>query len=686
MKKISDLSTLFFVIMVFVMITSKLSAQYSGGTGSESNPYQIASLEDLRTLSLSAVDWSRYFILTADINASATEDWNDGKGFSPIGKSDTAFTGSFDGDGFTISGLFINRSSSMYNGLFGNSSGSVFKNLNLSKFNIDGSNFTGCLVGKYRGTDAINTEISNINIINCTIQGGPWLGGLAGGISFASVDNCHVSVTILGGSGMMGGFTGDSNSDELSEIKNCSVTVEFKGLSHVLGGFIGTNYSIIKDCDVFIKADGVINIYGGIGGFAGQNMGTIENCYASGEISVGGIENEWLGGFTGYNNGTLNYCNCSVSLNAENGYYVGGLAGQNQKIIKNCFSSGAVRGNSYVGSLVGLNSANSVITNCYASGSVTGQETIGGLLGENDENTTVSNSYATCLVTGIDITGGFVGENNYFANITDCYASGEVRCETSFSGGFAGLNRSSANTSNCFFDIETSGKTSGIGTDYNAQNQQPVDLRTTEFYNQNIFLDAGWGFGNNDQSPWKMGTAPDSLKRPVLFYHNYLVKFFTEEGGEVRPDSLLVQIVNCGSKTDTITAVPYETYYFAKWQTLSGDSITNVNPLVIESVFSDSSLVAVFRSTYGIEETQTNHVKVYPNPAKDIVNIELEDEFVMHHARVELIDIHGNIIMKINPEFKISQLNIKHFASGFYLFKIQKNKEVIIKRIIIQSE
>jgi hypothetical protein len=120
-----------------------------------------------------------------------TESWNEGKGFSPIGQSDTAFTGSFNGGGFTISGLFINRGANMYNGLFGSSSGSALNNLTLNDFYVEGGNFTGCLVGQCWGSDTISTDISNINLTNCNIKGGPFLGGLAGEILNATIDNCN---------------------------------------------------------------------------------------------------------------------------------------------------------------------------------------------------------------------------------------------------------------------------------------------------------------------------------------------------------------------------------------------------------------------------------------------------------------------------------------------------------------
>lgn len=674
------------IIVILIMITSSLSAQYNGGTGSENNPYQIASLDNLRTLSLTATDWNKNFILTANIDAGETQNWNNGKGFSPVGRSDTAFTGSFDGGGFSINNLSIHRSSTMYNGLFGRIIGSVIKNLTLNNFYIDGGQFSGGLVGTIQEMGTEITEISDISITNCTLKGGPLLGGLAGSFSSARIHNCDVTVTIMSGLGLMGGLAGSDSYGQGSELKNCTVTIDIKGISSVVGGLIGSNSMLIKDCQVYINADVIANNRGSIGGFTGMNSGTIENCNAYGEIVLRGQGNYSIGGFTGYNSGTLNSCNSSVSLSAENSYNMGGLVGENHKIIKNCFFSGGVVGKDHVGGLTGLNSADSQITNCYTAGMVTGEETIGGFLGENDDNTIVSNCYATCVVSGLDITGGFIGENNYFAEITNCYSSGEVNSEGWFSGGFAGLNRSSAVTINCFFDKETSGKTTGIGMDHNGFNTPPVGLTTNEFNNKNIFLDGGWSFGNSNESPWKMGTAPDSLKRPVLFYHNYLVKFLANEGGVVGPDSLLEQTINCGCNSDTILATPDEYFVFVKWQTLSGDSITNINPIAVENVISDSTLIAVFHSTFSITEIPARHVNIYPNPVTDILNIELDENFIFPNTIIELIDINGKQVLKFNPVSVSSHLDTKHLTSGLYLLKIQDDHILITKRIVKLSD
>ena len=96
------------------------------GSGTENDPYQLDSLDDLQWLSETPSQWGMHYLQTANINASATQAWNDEgtdentlEGFSPIGNGSTAFKGSFNGQNYTIEGLTINRTEQEYVGLFG---------------------------------------------------------------------------------------------------------------------------------------------------------------------------------------------------------------------------------------------------------------------------------------------------------------------------------------------------------------------------------------------------------------------------------------------------------------------------------------------------------------------------------------------------------------------------------------
>ena len=112
------------------------------GDGTTENPYQITTLANLKWLSMTPSVWSSHFIQTADINASDTRNWNDGKGFKPIGFDyDNSFTGVYDGLHHLITDLYINRPG-QYVGLFGyvaGGEGQVVRKVNLQNIHLTGS-------------------------------------------------------------------------------------------------------------------------------------------------------------------------------------------------------------------------------------------------------------------------------------------------------------------------------------------------------------------------------------------------------------------------------------------------------------------------------------------------------------------------------------------------------------------
>jgi len=121
------------------------------GSGTQANPYIIASLDNLAWLQDFYAHysyWGSYYKQTVDIDASPTSGWNSGKGFTPIGNGSIQFNGTYDGDGHTISGLYISLSAYEYVGLFGYIiNGGTVKNLRLTGVQIAGETQVGGLVG-----------------------------------------------------------------------------------------------------------------------------------------------------------------------------------------------------------------------------------------------------------------------------------------------------------------------------------------------------------------------------------------------------------------------------------------------------------------------------------------------------------------------------------------------------------
>ncbi|MDR3000065.1 MAG: hypothetical protein LBU89_02275 [Fibromonadaceae bacterium] len=252
------------------------------------------------------------------------------------------FNGTFDGNGFIVSGIYINNPDSKtgwYQGLFGfiGSEGTV-KNLGISASYIKGYFYVGGLVGGNRGT------IINSYSTNCEVEGTDNVIGGFVGENFGKIDNSH-STCAVKGQGAVGGFVGSNgDKDTLSIISNSYSIGNVWGWNFV-GGFVGINgYGSINESFSISHVTGteIKGSYGGsIGGFVGSNSnGTISNSYSTGAvIGKNGII-PGFGGFAGSNSeGRIN-----------NSYSIGmvDLAG--------CFDDfGKQRKNCYVGGLVGVN-------------------------------------------------------------------------------------------------------------------------------------------------------------------------------------------------------------------------------------------------------------------------------------------------------------------------------------------
>ena len=186
-------------------------------------------------------------------------------------------------------------------------------------------------------------------------------------------------------------------------------------------------------------------------GLFGVSNGTIENVgiinsYIKGNSYVGGIVGRNLSGTVTncYNEGTI----------IGNFQYVGGVVGSSSPIdgttkstVENCYNTGAVTSQQFVGGIAGENQE-STISNCHNTGTVTAtfnNSCGGGVVGWSYSNSEITNCYNTGTVSGKVSLGGVAGNNN--ATITSCYNTGTVN-GTDNVGGVAGYNN--ATISNCY--------------------------------------------------------------------------------------------------------------------------------------------------------------------------------------------------------------------------------------------
>ena len=290
------------------------------------------------------------------LNADGTLN-GDGSNFrvwTPIGyyisSSECAiYTGTFDGNGKTISGLYFDDASKDNVGLLGIvEDGGKVQSVGVVGSYLKGKKYVGGVVGyNYSGT-----------ISNCyntgTVIGSEDVGGVVG-CGAGNVSNCYNNGSVSGGTGAGGvvGLIGNGGS-----VSDCYSTGSISGYEYV-GGVVGCGYkNSVSRC----YNTGSISGYEYVGGVVGYNYsGTISNCYNIGNVSgsscnVGGVVG------CGYNN-SVSRCYNTGSISG--GSAVGGVVGFNSDgTVSNCYNTGRVSGGYYdVGGVVGAN--RSTVSNCY---------------------------------------------------------------------------------------------------------------------------------------------------------------------------------------------------------------------------------------------------------------------------------------------------------------------------------
>ena len=214
------------------------------------------------------------------------------RGWEPIGRYKLPFTGSFDGNGYKITGLWINRPTGEDVGLFGNIDGAVIKNLTveIAYEGITGMMFIGGIAG-FVGDDS---EIINCHVYG-SVAGGNVVGGIAGGIGGGNnIINCSSAGTVSGNI-TVGGIAGVSYFENTMEF--CYSTSDVAADNNISGGFIGyaTTGTIIENCYAAGDVSG-LQYVGGFIGYNEESSNAIRNCYSVGEVSGDYI----VGGFAGH--------------------------------------------------------------------------------------------------------------------------------------------------------------------------------------------------------------------------------------------------------------------------------------------------------------------------------------------------------------------------------------------------
>jgi hypothetical protein len=224
---------------------------------------------------------------TAGYEELASPTANQGKGWQPIGTKDDLFTGTFDGQGYEIRNLFINRPIPIesYVGLFGVvGEGGVVQNIGVVNADVTGYGGVGGLVGDNEGTVSNSYSTGNVT-------GTGWVGGLVG-VNLGTVSNSYSTGSVTGDE-RVGGLVGWN---EASPVSNSYSTGNVTG-RYSVGGLVGATSGTVSNSYSTGSVTGDVNV----GGLVGENTGTVSNSYSTGSITG----NSNVGGMLGRNIGTV---------------------------------------------------------------------------------------------------------------------------------------------------------------------------------------------------------------------------------------------------------------------------------------------------------------------------------------------------------------------------------------------
>lgn len=471
------------------------------GEGTARSPYIITNDWELQSMNQ---DLDAHYRLGNNIDARGTVTWNGGRGFTPIGGdgfNDTPFTGHFDGNGYGIVGLTIDREGTSsfndgynyYVGLFARTDGAKLYNVVLQDHYVLGKQYVGSIVGYSNGeTEIRNAFVDGISWARFGLYGGGLIGQMANGL----IDNSFTDGQVRGSGNVIGGLVGRM---ENGSITNSTSNADIDG-GGALGGIVGRMWGgeISNTCAngniLAIRDEFNSKIGSNAGGFVGDmNGGVIRDSHATGNVT---IAETGAGGFVGQ---------MSESTSSIIRSYATG----------DVFIGGARYGGGFVGLMLNVNplingESNNTITiadtsipdaevgihNSYATGDVTFTnagydesifitdttiiqwtpetfasqgESFGGFVGENRDSVT-SNSYST---------GRVIYDSPGFTNPTNKGFTGQM---TYF---FLDENASNTINLNNYWNTETSQQSSSAGNAIGLTSSQMLQQDSFNTWNFN---------------------------------------------------------------------------------------------------------------------------------------------------------------------------------------------------------
>ncbi len=226
----------------------------------------ITSADDLQAINNNL---SGKYILMGDIDLS-------GENWTPIGYLNNPFTGEFNGNGYTVSNLFLNNNTYDYYGLFGKIQNATISDLAIENASVTGRRYSALLAGY-----SLSSNITNCYVTG-NVSGYSDIGALVGyNTNNSSIESCYSMADVSGDSYRVGGLVGFNTIN--SSINYSFAQSDVTGDNRV-GGLVGHNNSSSTVSNSFSegKATGTSQV----GAFAGSNeTGTVTSSYWNTETS-----------------------------------------------------------------------------------------------------------------------------------------------------------------------------------------------------------------------------------------------------------------------------------------------------------------------------------------------------------------------------------------------------------------
>lgn len=314
---------------------------FAGGSGTEEDPYQIATAEQLALMGKANDDWSQeynkaYYVLTADIQLNDVENYENWKEtppeyqWKPVGNS---FKGSFDGDGHVISGMYVRSVKDWFGiGLFRELFTGSVSNVKIEKGYLyinDSNTYAGGVIGNIVGN--VKVENCSVDMAVCSevTNETDCVGGIVGWCqSGAVITGCtfHGDISYQDGCGVFGGVCGSQSIGDVMVLQREAETIHENGSAEIIncinygdlqthteddtvGGIIGNIHSSdsnvdnlkINNCENYGDIEGKTTT-GGILGFLSINAETegvqIVDCINMGKLLM--QKHGRLGGILGH--------------------------------------------------------------------------------------------------------------------------------------------------------------------------------------------------------------------------------------------------------------------------------------------------------------------------------------------------------------------------------------------------